>query len=143
MKYLCIPLLIIITSCSQKLICNSELVKNKVLSQLKKEIRHDFREVYLLTHHKGEWEIMSDSATVYPYPQNEIEQANKFVESALDTLKLRNIISKQLDKKEEKCSCEAHLNINEYKDIDMEYTAQKTEDGEIFIKLNIINKNNR
>lgn len=140
-----ISLLIILSfiSCNLKKTpeCNDEKVKEKVLLILKDKIKFSIIQSYSN-------EKFSDSSAApaeagpndYLYSDEQYKIANSYAENLLKNIKLSNIITNEKADSIRKCNCESHIEIERLGKLNIRYSAQSTDDGEPFVKVEIINE---
>lgn len=141
---LSILMVLLISSCNKQPECSGSDVKNTLFSIVKEEIVKEYENGYF----NKKW----DYSSVKDYAKDNNFNVNNFIEEKKIELKKEaklfaeqkikettieldavRFLSKEEDLK--KCSCTADLIIDRERETKIEYTAQYTEEGKVYVEL--------
>lgn len=129
--------------------CGDEEVKKKVIELFNEEIKEELETEYYNSNfnysdireylENREWDYSTDSAYIEGEKTRIRNEATTEVENWLKNTSLNNIRADFIDKEIKKCECTAEIKNPNLKKIELEYSAQKTQDKEnsIFIEIKI------
>jgi len=144
MKYILILFLSIgLISCSNQPTCSSIDIKNQVKKIINQENKKEIQNEYYYQNYNSNdiYQFSKDKNLNYDKISEEISEKVKsegkiYSDSVMNNVNmtLNNIRIIEIRRNLKKCKCAANLIVND-EAYDIEYTAQNTEDGNIYVEL--------
>lgn len=141
MKKISIIILLSLISCDIKNTpeCSDEKVKEKVVKILQEKLRQKLIRNYSNANFVITRALpTSASPDDYFFTDEEYKEADSYSQKVLNELKLTNIITTHLADSIKKCSCKSHIEIKYLDKLNVKYTAQFTDDGKPYVKIDVI-----
>lgn len=136
--------ILLLSSCSKQPTCDGADVKKVLFEIIKDKMKKEIKKDYFNANYNYSdvRQYARDNNLNFTEVNNEMKSdfeskasAYALAETIKATLKLNGSRLKSVDEKLKKCECASELIVNNDNKIDIEYTAQYTEDGQVYVEL--------
>ena len=143
MKIFSIIILLSLISCDMRNTpkCSDEKVKERTIQILTEKLKPKIIQSYSNVNFELLEAIPATAGpNDYFYTEEEYKKANSYAKKYLNDMELNDIITTNIFDSIKKCSCESHIEVEYLGKLLIQYSAQLTDEGKPFIKVNSINE---